>query len=160
MKNVSLILIWIFLSNFFSSAQTWKSIGPEGKSSPSDYVEYNAGQVHSISYDLLDATNNTIYASCPYGGLWKTTDGGSNWSIISKDDQMTNANGGVSDAAIDPTNSQKIFIATGHDEKAKWGASAGVYLTTNGGTTWSATGLVFDLCDKVLIKRLIIVSIP
>ena len=69
MKKLSL---FTFLCLYFFPllAQTWKAIGPKANSSGTDYIEYQSGQVHSISYDPSD--DEIFYASCPFGGLWKT----------------------------------------------------------------------------------------
>ena len=52
---------------------------------------------------------NTI---SPAGGIWKSTDDGTNWTPLS--DNLPQI--GVSGIAIDPTDSNIIYIATGDDD--------------------------------------------
>ncbi|MBL0105517.1 MAG: hypothetical protein IPP51_18085 [Bacteroidetes bacterium] len=52
---------------------------------------------------------NTFYVGAPAGGLWKTTDNGSTWSVLNENLSVI----GCTDLAIDPTNSNIMYLATG-----------------------------------------------
>ena len=89
---------------------------------------------NSISQDFgsnldhlkIAPSNNQIMYAASGTQLYRTTNGGStNWT------QLSNFSGRVNSIAIHPTNSNKIAIATTSSEK--------VYVSTDGGTTWTAS---------------------
>jgi photosystem II stability/assembly factor-like uncharacterized protein len=111
------------------------------------------GRINCIAFHPTIA--NTFWVGTPAGGLWKTTDGGITWS--------TNTNNlpvlGVSDIAINPSNPNIMYIATGDgDGVVNMGdtKSVGVLKSTNGGATWVATGLNLSVSSQIIIRRLII----
>ncbi len=84
-----------------------------------------------IQFDPFDAnTYYTCYSGYASTGVYKTTDGGTSW--ISITGSGTNALPTIpkNALAIDPTNSNNIFVGT----------DFGVYATTNGGATWEVLG--------------------
>lgn len=97
------------------------------------YVFNGSGDPRSPwSAPLVNDPNNpsTFYVGTIY--VYRSTDSGGAWSRISPD--LTRGSGTLSVIAIAPSNSNVIY--TGSDDGA-------VYVTTNGGTSWSAryTGL-------------------
>lgn len=122
-----------FVSKFENEDSNWESVGPfmlaNSKTSTS-----NLGRINVI---LPDPNNDQIiYAGAPSGGLWKSVDGGANWSPIS--DNLPQI--GVSGIAIHPDDSNTIYIATGDDDAGDT-FSAGVFKSADGGLTWNQTGL-------------------
>jgi photosystem II stability/assembly factor-like uncharacterized protein len=107
------------------------------------------GRLACIAFHPTDA--NTFWVGSAAGGLWKTTDGGNTWS--SNTDNLPVL--GVSDIAIDPTDPNIMYIATG-DGDAGDCKSLGVMKTTNGGATWSTTGLSYTTTQLRLIRRMLI----
>jgi hypothetical protein len=112
-------------------AANWTVVGPISIGTMS-----GNGRVNSIKVDPASAT--TFYASSPGGQLWKSTNSGGSWTVIS--DGIPAA--GVTDMAIDPTNSNILYALTGDSEGAIYHpTSRGLYKSINGGLTWSTTGL-------------------
>jgi len=81
-----------------------------------------------------------MYAGGVSGGVWKTIDGGASWMPVS--DRLTNI--AVNSMAIHPENPDTIFIGTGEGYfreivRGTWLPlrGAGIYVTTDGGATWS-----------------------
>ncbi|MGV6860346.1 MAG: VPS10 domain-containing protein [Putridiphycobacter sp.] len=81
---------------------------------------------------------NTIYAGAANGGIFKTTDGGTNWQPIFDDLSYL----AIGDITFDPNNTNTLYVGTG--DKNFGGHSHignGVYKSTDGGTTWNNSGL-------------------
>lgn len=124
----------------------WTQVGPVNNPHQNGYAAYpGKGRINVVTED----TNNTqiLYAGAAAGGVWKTTDGGTNWSP--KSDNLAGL--GVTDILVDPSNSNIIYMATG-DGNASHISSIGLFKSTNGGDTWSSTGLTFVLSDNDYIR--------
>lgn len=107
----------------------WKSIGP----SPGYYSNYGnvSSRITTIQYDPINP--NIIYLGAAFGGVWKSTDGGNNWSPKT-DNEVSLSSGSI---AIDPTNTDIIYYGTG---EATYSAVSyygrGILKSTNGGESW------------------------
>ena len=131
---------------------------PSGTSGLWTYIGNNAvpgggggaGRVNAIRPQPGSST--IFYACAPAGGLWKTTDAGVSWNVLNTDylDAI-----GATDVAIDPSNSDIIYLATG-DGDAGDTYSIGILKSTDGGTTWAATGLNWNVTQGRMINRLLI----
>jgi photosystem II stability/assembly factor-like uncharacterized protein len=116
------------------SNANWQPLGPyTWTNGPSGYNPGN-GRVNCTAVDPNNAS--TIYAGAATGGLWKSTDNGLSWAALFTDQPSL----GVSGIAIDPSNSSVIYCATGDGDGTDT-YSMGVIKSTDGGSTWSATGL-------------------
>lgn len=124
------------------AAGNWQLIGPQ-------QIPNNGGgmgRVNCIEFDPLDA--NEVWVGTPDGGVWKSTDGGVSWSTQS--DQLVNL--GVADIAINPFNSDTMYLATGDGYgygtgEGFWGGtySHGILRSVDGGSTWQTTGMNWDV---------------
>lgn len=123
---------------------TWQPLGPFG-----DLTGANAGRINAVRFDPTNA--NGLWACAPAGGLWKSVNNGN--SYTTNTDFLTVT--GCSDVVFDPTNAQNMFLATG-DGDAGDNYSIGVLKSTNGGTTWSATGLSWTVNQGAKIYKLLI----
>lgn len=138
------------------SSANWTSKGPS--TSPGK-IE-GLGRINCLAFHPTEA--NTFWIGAPAGGLWKTTDGGTTWST--RTDTLPVL--GVSDIAIDPTNADIIYIATGDGDMGSLNGmiagadgdtkSIGVLKSTNGGATWNTTGLNWNVAAAKLMRRLLI----
>ncbi len=138
--------------------ENWVNLGTS--SSTGGYA--GIGRINCIAFHPSDA--NTIWVGSPSGGIWKTTNGGSSWTILNNNETVL----GVSDIAIpsDYTSSNTMYIATGdRDGGSMWSLgggqwadnnTVGVYKSTDGGANWSATGLTYSKSSGVLVTRLLI----
>lgn len=110
----------------------WTSLGPtDFTNRPTSYL--NIGRVNVIVKDPNN--DNILYAGAPAGGIWKSTDEGLSWNVLT--DNLPQI--GVSGIAVDPNNSQIIYIATGDDDAGD-SIGVGVWKSTDGGTTWNPAG--------------------
>jgi photosystem II stability/assembly factor-like uncharacterized protein len=120
-----------------NSVSSWKSIGPLTTN-----TKTGQGRINTFIIDPNNPT--TYYVGAPSGGIWKSTDSGINWTPLS--DYLPQI--GVSGIAIDPKNSNIIYIATGDDD-AYDTYSVGVLKSTDAGITWKKTGLDFSDSNSI-----------
>ncbi len=126
------------------TAANWTALGPLSK--PSGY-DAGVGRVDFVRFDP-NFPSTTMYIGAPDGGLWRTFDGGANWSTNT--DFLTII--GCSDLAIDPTNTLTMYLATGNWEFDR--RSIGILKSTDGGATWNTTSLTWTPIDNFKIRRL------
>lgn len=107
-----------------------------------------AGRVNMVR---VDPNNSSTYFACaPGGGLWKSTNEGGSWTLLNTD---LLSSIGVTDVAIDHTNSDILYIGTG-DGDAGDTYALGVLKSIDGGNTWNPTGLSWTVQSFVRIGRL------
>ncbi|WP_375242704.1 hypothetical protein [Lacinutrix sp.] len=124
----------------------WTELGPIGPASgPMPYTATGAGRVNFLQFDTT-TTPYTMYVGAPDGGLWKSIDSGVSWTTNT--DFLTVI--GCSSLAIDHTNNQIMYLATGdlHGNRN----SLGILKSTNGGATWNPTS--FYGLDPALYLKL------
>ncbi|MFZ1749188.1 MAG: hypothetical protein WAU01_03315 [Saprospiraceae bacterium] len=126
------------------SVANWTEIGPLSK--PSGF-DSGVGRIDFVRFHPTDP--NILYVCSPDGGLWKSVNGGTNWTTNT--DFLTII--GCSDLVIDPTNPQIMYLATGNREFDR--SSIGIFKSTNGGISWSPTAVVFPPSNGITIRRLI-----
>lgn len=111
----------------------WVPIGPFTHTNTGSWSS-GQGRVNVIAVDPNNA--NTYYVGAPAGGLWKSTDAGATWDTTT--DGLPQI--GVSGIAVDHSNSDIVYIATGDDDNND-SFSVGVMKSTDGGDTWANTDL-------------------
>ncbi len=127
-----------------ATAANWTPLGPFGSPTNGD-----AGRLQCIRFS--PAGTNTIYVGTAAGGLWVSNNNGTSWTTNT--DQLASL--GVADIAIDPTNTNIMYIATG-DNDAGDTHSTGVLKSTDGGATWNVTGLIWATSLQRRIGKLLI----
>ncbi len=81
---------------------------------------------------------NIIYAGFAGGGLWRTMDGGINWTSIF-DDEVYNS---ISEITVDPSNPGTLYIGTGDPNvPGRAYIGSGVYKSEDYGENWTHLGL-------------------
>ena len=137
-----------FPSKNKTSRNTWSPLGPSTSTNVTGHWSPGIGRINVIT--LEPGNPQTIYIGSPSGGLWKTTDEGENWVSLTDNQPVL----GVSAIAIDPTNTNIIYIGTG-DKDANDNYSIGILKSTDGGTTWNTTGLDWDIYQNRSIAKLL-----
>jgi len=87
--------------------------------------------VYSLAIDPINA--NVVYTGS-FGGLAKTTDGGTTWRYLSDswDSQS------ISAIAINPSASNTVYVGTGREGAGYSSYEVGIYRSFDGGSTWSS----------------------
>ncbi|MCX6303544.1 MAG: hypothetical protein NT040_01110 [Bacteroidetes bacterium] len=128
-----------------SANGSWTFIGPNTATLNNPNADLlGNGRVDRIAFHPTDP--NTIYVGTPAGGLWRSTNGGFNWSPISSYIPSL----GISGIVISHADPNTIFVLTG-DGDAKIGGglvelagylqlSVGVLVSHDAGATWEQTG--------------------
>ncbi len=146
------------ISGSLSATGSWTSLGPS--SSGGGYS--GLGRFNCVAFRPGD--NNTYYVGSPSGGLWKTTNNGSDWTVLTDDNDVL----GVSDAVVIAGTTPAldvIYIATGdRDGGSMWtlggdqdndNNSIGLLKSTDGGSSWATTGLTFTASQKITANALL-----
>ncbi|MBK5285106.1 MAG: glycosyl hydrolase, partial [Bacteroidia bacterium] len=128
-----------------SFAGNWTFIGP-----PTSASLKGAGRLNFVRLHPTDP--NTLFVGSPAGGLWKSTNGGTSWTTNT--DFLPQVIG-CTDLAIDPTNPNVMYLATG-DGDASDNYSVGILKSTDAGNTWNTTGLSFSMGNRKAISKLLI----
>ncbi len=128
------------------STTAWQAKGPGPivfAGLGTDYTTVS-GHITSIAVDPSDHTGNTYYVGSDNGGVWKTTDGGNNWTPLT--DNLTDPTLGnlavpISALAVDPNHTQTVYAATGIPDNALLSHPGyGILKSTDGGQTWTVVG--------------------
>lgn len=108
------------------SGLKWRSIGP-----------YRGGR--SIAVAGSQARPKEYYFGATGGGVWKTTDGGDEWTCVSDGFFKTSSVGAL---AQSPSNPDVVYAGMGERNlRGNIAEGDGVYRTTDGGKTWQHLGL-------------------
>jgi photosystem II stability/assembly factor-like uncharacterized protein len=110
----------------------WTAMGPVALPTNNTGQPNGIGRTTTIAFHPTDP--NRLYVGTPNGGLWASTDGGATWAT--QTDFLPTL--GVSAILVDPVTPATMYIGTG-DKDANDASGLGVYKTTNGGTTWTAS---------------------
>lgn len=109
-----------------SSTLSWQVEGPSNI----------GGRITALA--MHPTNTNILFAGCPGGGMFKSTDAGQSWTPVF-DNQSALA---VSVIVFDPQNPNIMFAGTGDpDTPFTCFIGNGVYKSTDGGNTWTNIGL-------------------
>lgn len=107
---------------------------------------WGMGRASSIGFH--PSQPNTFWVTAPNGGVWKTTNGGSSYTPMG--DNLPYL--GAGSIVVDYANANNIYLATADHTG---GNSLGIYKSTDGGTSWAATGLSNNLDGQVSFFNLV-----
>jgi photosystem II stability/assembly factor-like uncharacterized protein len=106
------------------------------------------GRLAAVAFHPTDT--NIIYVGANKGGIWKTTTGGNSW--IPLGDKLPWCS--VGNIVVDKVNPSVLYITIGLNEN--WTHfGLGVYKSTDGGQTWSATSQSGYFTDNIVYYKLI-----
>ena len=112
--------------------RTWTSLGLAATR------QISRVRVHPTNPDIVYvAAQGNIWAPTPDRGIYRSRDGGRNWTKI----LFRNDSTGAADLAVDPSNPNVMYAAFWQAGRTPWmlvsgGAGSGIFKTTDGGDTW------------------------
>ena len=114
-------------TNGTNQSVVWQERGPDNV----------GGRTRGFMFDPNDGTQKSAFAGGVGGGLWHNTDVTSGATVWSNVNPMF-SNIAVTCIAYDPTNTQIMYFGTGEGwRNADAQQGAGVWKSTDGGTTWN-----------------------
>ncbi|MBN2668832.1 MAG: T9SS type A sorting domain-containing protein [Bacteroidales bacterium] len=140
-----------FIETNSKSLQTlgnWTPIGLQSWTNGSSGYNPGNGRINAVTVD--PSQNNVVYVCSASGGLWKSNTGGHQWNTTTDVLPIL----GTSDVAVDPNNSDIIYLGTG-DRDGLDTYGVGVYKSVDGGISWLPTGLFSNYDSEVLIVNAI-----
>ncbi|MES2649126.1 MAG: 3-coathanger stack domain-containing protein [Bacteroidota bacterium] len=126
-----------------SSYGTWSNLGPTSITRYGKGYNSGYGRVNCIAFHPTDPL--ILYIGLPQGGIWRSVNGGTSWSVLTDDLPST----GISDLVVSWANANVIYALTGDGDVSAGGyvtsygydqKSVGVLRSTDGGVTWFLTG--------------------
>jgi len=132
-----------------SANGSWSFVGPASTTLNNPSANFlGLGRVDRIAFHPTNA--NIFYVGTPAGGLWKTTDGGNNWSALSNFIPSL----GISGIVVDHSNPNNIYVLTGDGDSdlpdyfvkdaGYLQLSVGVLVSHDAGETWEQTNKLYD----------------
>ena len=115
----------------------WENTGPKTQSQ-------SQGRVYDVYAKPVPYPNlpTEIWIGTGNAGLWKTTNGGTNWTNVSDSWNPTINGAGIPAIAVNPFNANEMYVATmvqGGDRRnyMTWEYGQGVWHSLDGGATWN-----------------------
>lgn len=132
------------------AGQTWEHIGLDRTRHISKIA------VHPDNSDVVFvAAQGSPYGATAERGIYRSTDGGANWTQV----HFVDENSGVSDLSMDMTNPRIIYAAYWDHRRFPWkvqsgGPGSGIWKSTDGGDSWTklSKGLPKGVMGKIGIS--------
>ncbi len=125
-----------------SSTFPWEERGPNNV----------GGRTRAIMFDPNDSTYSKVWAGGVSGGLWYNNNIYSNTSPWNSVSQLWE-NIPISSICADPQDSQVFYVGTGEGFGGRSGVGAGIWKTSDAGTTWT---LLPNSTDYKVINDLLV----
>ncbi len=105
------------------------------------------GRINAVTVHPTDP--NIIYVGNAAGGIFKTTNGGTNWFPIFDDKAYL----GIACIVLDPIDPNIVYVGTGDPNISGFPVIGdGIYKSVNGGVTWTHVGLT----PQRIVSRIVI----
>lgn len=129
---------WADAEGTLKPGGVWQPLGPLKTKDLAYSIYFGKGHISGRKNDIAIYPGNPsiMYTATAGGGIWKTTNGGTNWTPKSDNWPILY----TSSVAVHPTNSNIVLAGTGDSEGFFQHFGIGVMRSTDGGTTWTAVG--------------------
>ena len=106
----------------------WQEVTPAGVSM--DYNAASQGNFGMQTVVVAPSDPRVVYVGTCFQGVWKSTDAGASWVMVSKGVNGAKVGSGKNwSLAVDPTNADVVYATSG-------GGGEGLWKSTNGGVDW------------------------
>lgn len=120
-----------YQSNSMAKGPTspWNEIGPwdYDHEQAMDFEVQSPGATHVYTVEQSPVNPDLVYAGTATAGLWKSTDKGLNWQLVTSDLEVN----GVYSIALDPSNENVVYFGERNGK---------IWKSTDGGINWNMTG--------------------
>ena len=117
-----------------TSGLKWRNIGP-----------FRAGRVGAVAGAI--GQPGTFYIGLPFGGVWKTTSGGTTWFPVF-DDMKEVAS--IASLDVAPSDPNIVYVGTGDPYRAAYRGN-GIYKSTDAGRSWRHLSLGDTKVPTILV---------
>lgn len=141
-ENYSRVLRNLVDNNLIcSQGGNWKALGP---TSPLTEATKAQSMAHTSAVWVSPNDLNTILAGVQAGGIYRTTDGGQNWTNVT--DALGYPILGITHIVSEPGNDNILYASTGTASGMYDPIGTGIIKSTNGGLSWQVLNslLSFD----------------
>lgn len=143
--RLQILILYLLISSASFAQSNWSAL------LPAQFPTNASGQIHGISrisqLKFHPTNPNKMYAISARGGLFISSNGGNNWSVTPGTDFMPYAR--LASVCVDFTNDQILYLGTGDHNYYYTGS--GVWKSTNGGITFSLSGLENKLVIEMIM---------
>lgn len=136
-----------------SATGTWTALGSFGAPNTQFSWQKGTGRINAIAFHPTNA--NIIYIGAPQGGFWMTQDKGKTWTTSTDNMPTLGVSAIVAIPSFPPTNPPTILIGTG-DRDANDAAGLGIYKSTDGGLTFTASNTGITNSGNVTVNKLMV----
>jgi hypothetical protein len=132
------------------SSTTWQTSGPGSIDISAAQLGFTkvTGDVISTLADPTDSTGNTIYVASAHGGVWKTTNGGHDYHVLT--DHVFDSQGhlvaetigamAMGSRQVGGITNVTLYVGTGLADTHEASGGVGILKSTDGGASWSVVG--------------------
>ena len=126
----------------------WRELGPSSMRMGNWTMGRVSGRINAIAPHPTN--DSTLYVGSANGGVWKSTDAGASWTPTFADVGSQS----IGALFVEPGNPQNVWAGTGDrsDGDCAGYLSEGVFLSSDGGNTWSArnTGMALSVVTSMI----------
>jgi hypothetical protein len=137
-----------------SATGTWTALGSFGAPETQFSWQKGTGRINAIAFHPTN--QNIIYIGAPQGGFWMTQNKGLTWATTTDNMATLGVSAIIVIPNITPTNPPTILIGTG-DRDANDATGLGVYKSTDGGLTFTASNTGFpNSGNNITVNKLLV----
>jgi len=146
MKKIYLLIAFlVFINSFKVGAQLANWSQTSGSIFPTNLVGQINGMTRISQLKHHPTDSMKMYAVTAEGGFFTSIDKGTSWTVKAGTENLT---GSCASLCIDYTNDQNILLGTG--DANYYSNGSGILKSTDGGTTFVATGLTNCLVVHII----------
>lgn len=110
------------------------------------------GRTRGLWVDPRDASHKTWITGTAGGGLWKTSDAGETWTVISDDF----SNLGVTTIAGSAADPLVLYAGTGEGFNSRMVKGSGIWKSIDGGDTWNLLNATTSASEFANVMRIVV----